>query len=598
MKQFLRFFAAFLTVVPSIVFSQGIVRKTYHDAERKYLKEVYHVTDTIQNILMGPYESYYLNGKLESRGQFVDNETAGVWEFFYETGGLKMRGILRQNANYGLWEYYYENGQKSMEGMINGRHREGEWKTYYENGQLKEIGQYNANKRVGYWKTFYEDGAKRGEIVYDEDYGRYTEYYHSGKVMGEGPKRGPTKVGHWRYFAESGNLESEGELENGRRIGEWVYYHPNGTVSARGSFRGDKATGAWTYYNENGAVSATGSFEDGVKIGHWKTLSADGAVRSEVTYVNGAGEYREYYTDGRLKVKGRIENDIRQGRWEFYYPDGTLEGECEYENGRGKYKGYYSTGALQTTGEMEQERKVGTWEIYEKDGRLSGYYRPFYDENRILATEITEMVGQSNMTKVVTRGNRFIYFVPRANEFKGVIVGTNPLFLAAGRLPIGLEFYLQERLGHEFEFIGIRDPFFKSDQNITPGTNFIRGYSVAIKQKFYNPMKIGMWYFGHELRFTNLGHFSNVVLPQFPDFYFTVSGVEQRIEYGPLVGYRLLQRGNSSGLSIDAFVSYNIGYRGFDVDPNYSPYFNDVERSPFSNTFHFGLNFGKSFSFR
>src|SRR5690606_467616 len=128
---------------------------------------------------------------------------------------------------------------------------------------------------------------------------------------------------------------------------------------------------------------------------------------------------------------------------------------------------------------------------------------------------------------------------------KGVILGTNPLFMAGGWLPVGLEFYLQQRLGHAFEFIGIRDPFFKSDQNIVPGKNFIRGYSVAIKQKFYNPMKVGLWYFGHELRFTNLGHFTNVMLPQFPDFYFTASGVEQRIEYGPLLGYRLLQRGNA-----------------------------------------------------
>src|SRR5690606_2446287 len=151
-----------------------------------------------------------------------------------------------------------------------------------------------------------------------------------------------------------------------------------------------------------------------------------------------------------LKIKGNIRNDIRQGRWEFYYPDGTLEGECHYENGRGTYKGYYATGALQTTGEMEQERKVGTWEIYERDGKLSGYYRPFYDENKILATEITEMVGRSSITKVVTRGNRFTYFVPRANEFKGVILGTNPLFMAGGWLPVGLEFYLQQRLGHEF----------------------------------------------------------------------------------------------------------------------------------------------------
>lgn len=598
MNYFLRFLLTFLTAVPFLTYSQGIARKTYHDEEKKHLKEVYHVRDTIRNVLEGKYESYYLNGHTESRGQFANNETAGVWEFFYETGGLKMRGVLRQNANYGMWEYYYENGQKSMEGAINGRFREGVWKTFYENGHTKEIGEYNNNKRIGYWTAFYEDGTRRGEITYADDFGRYTEYYHSGKVLGEGPKRGSLKVGHWRYFSELGVIESEGEMENGKRMGEWIHYHPNGKVAARGAFHGDQASGEWTYYNEDGKVSAVGSYTEGRKSGYWKTMAADGTLRSEITYERGVGEYREYYPDGKLQVKGRIANDLREGKWEFFYPDGKPEGECDYKNGRGVYKGYFPSGALQTSGEMDQERKVGTWEIYESDGSLSGYYRPFYDENNIISREITELVGKSSITKVVSKGKRFKYFDPRANEFKGVIVGTNPIFLAAGRLPLGLEFYLQERLGHEFEFIGIRDPFFESDQNILPGKNFVRGYSVAMKQKFYNPFKIGMWYFGHEIRFTNQGHFTNVSIPQFPDFYFTASAVEQRIEYGPLLGYRLLQRGNASGLSIDAFVSYNIGYRGFDVDENYTSYFQDVDQSRFSHSFHFGLNFGKSFSFR
>jgi hypothetical protein len=167
-----------------------------------------------------------------------------------------------------------------------------------------------------------------------------------------------------------------------------------------------------------------------------------------------------------------------------------------------------------------------------------------------------------------------------------------------GQIPIGLEFYLEERLGHEFEFIGIRDPFFQSDQNIPVGKNFQRGYSVAIKQKFYNSLKIGVWYFGHEIRFTNLGHFANVMLPFIPDATFTASAVEQKIEYGPMLGYRLIRRPNTSGLTIDAFVSYNIGYRGFDVDPQYSSYFNSIDQSKFSHSFNFGLNFGNVFSYR
>jgi antitoxin component YwqK of YwqJK toxin-antitoxin module len=584
--------------VPFLCFSQGIARRTYHDKEKRNLKEVYQVRDTVQNILNGSYESYYLNGHLESKGQFVDNETAGVWEFFYETGNLKMRGILKQNANFGLWEYFYENGQKSMEGNINDRFREGEWKTYYENGALKEIGNYIANKRTGDWMSFFEDGIRKGETDYDDDYGRCTEYYHSGKVEGEGPKRGATKVGHWRFFAEDGVIESEGDFENGKRMGEWVFYYSSGKVSARGHYHGDLAAGEWKYFYEDGTVSSIGTYVEGSKNGYWKTLSNEGNLKSEITYDRGTGEYREYYAGGNLKVKGSIMNDLRDGTWEFYFEDGKLEGECLYKEGKGTYRGYYPNGALQTKGEMEQEKKVGTWEIYETDGRLSGYYRPFYNDKKIISKAITGLEGKSGISKVVTRGKHFNYFDPRFNEFKGLIVGTNPVFLAGGRLPLGMEFYLQERLGHEFEFIGIRDPFFKSDQNIAPGKKFIRGYSVAIKQKFYNPLKVGMWYFGHEIRFTNLGHFTNVALPQFPDNYFTASAVEQRIEYGPLLGYRLMQRNNASGLSIDAFVSYDIGYRGFDVDKNYASNFEDINQSKFSTSFHFGLNFGKIFSFR
>ena len=42
----------------------------------------------------------------------------------------------------------------------------------------------------------------------------------------------------------------------------------------------------------------------------------------------------------------------------------------------------------------------------------------------------------------------------------------------AGRFPIAAEFYMQERLGHEFEFIGIRNPFFKPDDEIPVGKAF------------------------------------------------------------------------------------------------------------------------------
>ncbi len=577
-------------------FSQGFTRQTYHDQKKENLKEVYQVKDTLRNVLHGRYVSYYLNGNIESKGQFTNNETTGVWEFFYETGNLKMRGILRQNANYGLWEYFYESGQKSMEGSINGKLREGEWKSYYEDGQIKEIGEYTNNKRTGLWKNYFEDGTKKGEIEYTDDFGRYTEFYHSGKILSEGPRSGTKNAGQWRYFAEDGTLQSEGEFSNGKKNGSWTNYFPSGKISSKGDYVNDDESGNWEYFFEDGAVKSSGEFSNGQKSGRWKSVGIERNSTSEITYDKGSGEYREYYLSGKLKSKGNILKNKKQGKWEYFREDGKLEGDCTFDQGKGMYHGYYPNGNLQTKGILEDDLKVGTWEMYENDGKLSGYYKPFYDEHT-LGKEITSLANKTAAKKSVKKSKAFNYFDERSNEFHGVIVATNPVFLAAGRLPLGVEFYLEERIGHEFEFVGIRDPFFKSDDKIATNKLFERGYAISIKQKFYNPLNVGMWYFGQEIRFTNMGHFVNQ--PIFPNStqVFTVNAVEQRIEWGAMLGYRIMRKNDAKGFTIDAFIAGNVGYRGFNVDPDYSSYFAEVNQNKFSTTFHFGLNFGNVFSY-
>jgi uncharacterized protein len=590
--------ALFILGVSFQALSQGFTRQTFHDLEKTNLKEVYQVKDTIRNIAHGRYIAYYLNGNVESKGQFTNNETTGVWEFFYETGNLKMRGILRQRENYGLWEYFYESGQKSMEGTINGKNREGEWKTYYENGQVKEIGEYIVNKRVGLWKVYFEDGVLRGEIEYTDDFGTYTEYYHSGKVLAQGPKSSTKNVGHWRFFSEEGFLQSEGDYDGGKKNGEWVTYYASGKIASKGKYENDQPTGKWEYFFEDGKSSAFGEYSNGVKTGIWKTLSPNGALLSEATYTKGTGDYREYFPGGNLKTKGQIVDNKKEGRWEYYYEDGKKEGECDFREDKGTYIGYYPNGNLQTKGTLEGDLKTGTWEIYENDGKLSGYYRPFYDDRK-LGKEIADLTKSGGKaTRSQSAARKLTYFDARFNEFRGVIIEGNPIMVFAGRLPVGVEFYLQERLGHEFEFVGIRDPFFRSDISIPVGKQFERGYSIAIKQKFYNQVKAGMWYFGHEIRFTNYGHFINQPAPFSSLEVYTYSAVEQRIQWGLLGGYRIMQRNNAKGFTIDAFISANIGYRGFDVDPAFASFFEDVKQSRVATTIHFGLNFGRVFAFK
>jgi uncharacterized protein len=585
---------AILLFLQHLATAQGYTRQTYHDGAKKNLKEVYQVKDTISNSPHGTYISYFLNGNIESKGQFANGETTGVWEFYFETGGIKMRGIVRQNSNYGLWEYFYENGNKSMEGVIQGKSKEGDWKIFYESSELKETGRFMDNKRNGFWRTYFEDGTLKGEIEYKDDAGRYTEYYHNGKKLGEGPKIGPRNTGHWRYYNEDGTLDNEGLYEYGKKTGEWKYYFPSGKVSCIGYFNNDEPVNRWTYFHEDGKVSSSGEYLGGKRNGYWNSLNPNGSLKSEVNYAAGSGAYREYYPSGKLKLKGEIVDGKNQGQWIYYYEDGKKEGECDFVQGKGTYFGYYPNGTLQTKGPIENDRRVGTWELYEQDGVVSGYYKPLY-EDKDLEKQINALMAKSkSVPPPAPRKARsgFRYFQPSAAEYRSVMIQGNPMFMFLGTLPVGLEFYNEERLGHEFSFEGIRDPFFIADSEVQDGKRFQRGYAVSVRQKFYKEANLGMWYFGHNVRFTNVSHFVNIVNQVSP-----ASATEQKFEYGVLLGSRLMKKNDGDGFTIDAFVGYGVGFRLVDVDPNYEATFESLKRNKFSGTFQFGVNFGYSLSF-
>ena len=593
--------ATILLLLISITAKAQVIRYVYHDEDKSKLKEIYYVKDTISNILQGKYLSYYLNGNLESQGQFINNETVGEWNFYYETGNLKMKGIVKRNSSDGYWEYYYENGMKSMEGEISNHKRRGEWKIFYESGKLKEKGLFINNKREGPWIEYYEDGSKKGDIDYNYDKGKYTEYFPTGEVKSEGPKSGSHSVGLWRYFYRNGNKQAEGLYQSGKRTGDWKFYHENGELSASGSYKSGETNGEWIYYFDNGQISSKGVFVDGKKSGHWGLFYEDGLQKGEVEFNAGTGEYKEYYKDGNLRLEGTITNEKNEGIWKYYYPNGDLEGECNFINGRGEYYGYYPDGTLQTKGVIDNNQKVGRWELYKNDGTLSGYYKPIYDQPIETKGIVQAPTKKKNygVGAYKFKGKRFTYFQPKINEFQGLILSFNPLATFIGRLPFGMEFYMQDRLGHEFEFEGIRDPFYEDDKAVPLNDVYTRGYSMSIKQKFYNKTThdFALWYFGHELRFSNESHFVNTRTFTVPDNVIRASASEQRIEYLVLLGYRLMQNTYGKGFTIDIFAGAGTGYRFFDNDPNFGEAFKNLNQNEITFAYTFGVNFGYVFSF-
>lgn len=591
-----RFFGYILIFHLSLPLTGQVLRETYHDQEQKYIKETYYVTDTMSNILEGPYKSFYLSGQLESHGQFENNDAAGQWDFYYESGALKMRGMIDPSRPEDHWQYFFEQGPGEgmlrMEGPVIGQKRNGEWKFYFQNGQLKETGIYRDNLREGLWKAYYEDGQLQSETNYADNTGKMTEYYPGGEKSGLGLATGAMKTGHWTYFYKTGKTKAEGMYDQGKKTGAWTYYHPEGAVSATGEYSGGEATGPWSYFYDSGKLQSTGDFTAGKKEGLWKLYYPDGKLLGEGDFTRGDGPYKEFYPEGEVRILGQMKDGKSHGHWKYFFEDGTLEGECDFEYGQGTYSGYYKDGSLQTRGTIADGKRVGKWELYEKNGKLTGYYKPIYDISEVRIHEPRSR--NYGVADYRFKGRKKGYFEPSLNEFKGLIVGFNPLMSLVGRMPFTLEYYMQERLGYELEVEGLRDPFFRESSEISIDKTYSRGVSVAFRQKFYNDGgRPGMWYFGHELRYSDLTHYANVLAG--PDLVEVLDAKEQKIEYSLLLGYRIVGSKDLPGITLDTYVSAGSGFRKYNQQSKSSTVFNDLPQEKVTLRASYGIVVGYIF---
>ncbi len=576
---------------------------TYYDQELTQKKETYFIKSGTQ-LLEGPYESYYMDGQIKEIGQFQNNMPVDTWTYYYENGNLKMSGDIHNNLSQGYWNYYFENGNVSMEGELVNGIRDGLWKFYYESGALKTRGQYSMGRKIKIWNNFYEEGDIKSQIYYDEQRGEYKEFYISGKLKAKGVKIRDKNEGAWEYYYENGSVQARGGFVGGVKEGLWEFFHPNGNTSATGTYKNGLEEGEWTHYDQDGVLTSQGVERSGKKDGYWLLYYDDGSIKGRGIFKNGEGFYKEYYESGALKVSGLVRNGVNQGKWLYYYEDGTLEGEARFINGTGEYAGFYKDGTLKMEGTIEDGIKTGIWRLYNRDGSLAGYYRTYYEDDKPVFRIIEEEKAQVDTTRIpydkpeyLFKKKKMRYFRPQVNEFRGIIIGSNPVSMVTGSIPFAVEYYMQERLGYELQYSIIRDPFFTSDANVRINKVYDRGYSLALRQKFYHQDgRLGMLYFGHELRFSTIDHFANVVDSSSTVNRLVVGANEKRFEYSLLLGYRFLRDAGGSGITIDAFTGIGLGYRDFDGEypgsENFANIFKDLDTDELSIPFRFGVNIG------
>ena len=86
----------------------------------------------------GECDSYFPNGKLNSKQSYKNGKDDGEWVFYFSNGNLKTKGFFKEGIRIGDWEYYYENGQLWKEAHYVDGNKSGVWKTFNESGLLIE----------------------------------------------------------------------------------------------------------------------------------------------------------------------------------------------------------------------------------------------------------------------------------------------------------------------------------------------------------------------------------------------------------------------------------------------------------------------------
>ncbi|MCB0495286.1 MAG: hypothetical protein KDC79_04080 [Cyclobacteriaceae bacterium] len=589
--------------------------QTYYDIGGEPLKEEYGINENGE--FNGAYTSFYENGNTKSKGTFRNNKSVGVWSYYFPSGALRMKGVVENGKNVGVWEYYYETGGLKMEGELVDGKKTSLWVIYYANGSKQSEGNFDNNNRIGTWKYYAESGALQATEEIEEDHSVYTEYYITGERKSTGSNFGGKKIGEWSYFYEDGSLEAKGIYKDGKKFGPWTYYNESGSVKAEGDYINDLADGIWIYYYESGQVQSKGKLYKGQKDGSWSLFYADGKLKGEVDYQLGDGFYKEYYKSGSIKVEGKIVNGRNQGLWKYYYESGFLEGECKFRNGEGDFVGYYPpstrkeikeglTGTKKMKGVIQDNKKVGIWELFEPNGDLAGYYKPYYEgenEGFSLADDVKEqqvLSAEKRQVRLGTYGyhsTKSRYFKSKINEHRAYIIDYNPIAVFYNIFPVGLEYYMDQRLGYEVLGQYIRSPFLSDFRSLEDGKNYFEGFSASVRQKFYQKeTTIGVPYFAHELRYTFLLHSTNILGEP------KLGAVESRYEYAILVGVRYFKNRRDNGFTIDVFLGAGAGYRDFRkkyVTTNVlnNP-FNNLNSNILSLSLRAGFHLGYSFKTR
>lgn len=356
-------------------------------------------------VVTGPWEFYYSNGQLKSKGSFdEEGKLSGEWTYYYENGELKEISNFLKGKSNGSSKVWNDNGLLYSTGNYADDEPEGQRTTYFYSGRLSSIVNFKAGKKegeakyyniAGYLKTvtsykndlqegletvYHENGKVESVLNYAKDLalGDYKEYYDNGKLKLEGAYEENKKTGVWKSYYDDGKKETEENYLKGELEGEWVSYYANGKTETKKAYRKGEIDGKKEDFDDDGILFCESIFEKG-RLKDIKFLDKKGAIISNTTSRKGNADIAFYDANGIKQSQGYYSKDgLAEGKFLYYYNNSEVSAEVFYANGfkEGKKISYYANKKIRQEASYKADKADGYFVDYYNNGQIAeeGWY--------------------------------------------------------------------------------------------------------------------------------------------------------------------------------------------------------------------------------
>jgi antitoxin component YwqK of YwqJK toxin-antitoxin module/Tfp pilus assembly protein PilF len=313
-----------------MLYDMGVLlQMTQYDTTGKVINKVRLKNGT------GKLTSLYVNGKLNSVGNYLNGSLDGPYKHFYFDGSAQAEQYFKKGVRDSIFKTFYYGGKISQAGMYKMGDRTGTWKFYHEDGTLSRVEEYRSGKLNGKRIYYFSNGKPESEVTYEngERRGLYKKYTEDGMLVYQMNFDDDLPVGY-SYLGKNNELVPEIPMPRG--CGKFKPLFPNGKVAIEATYIDGSQHGTYKYYHPNGKLLLENTENYGNSEGILKEYYADGTQRSIFNYLhdNIHGNYKQFNAKGILVEEGNDYNGDYHGEVRYFDDNGKLKSVRTYYYGQ------------------------------------------------------------------------------------------------------------------------------------------------------------------------------------------------------------------------------------------------------------------------